>query len=85
MTQYQDLIERVKAVTGPDRELDADVYCAAIGVQRFGWARDGLAENVPVNCRVYGKDQDHVNAGFGMSVGEFRAARSFLANLKGAE
>lgn len=49
--------------------------------QLADWPLNGLAESEPVNCRVYGKDRDHVIAGFGLRVGEFLAAKAFIATL----
>lgn len=39
MIQYQDLIERVKAATEPDRELDAELYCMDKGYDFLALAR----------------------------------------------
>lgn len=50
------------------------------------WPLNGMADDTPVSCRVYSASiGEHPIAGFGLRAGEFRAAKSFLANLKGAE
>jgi len=43
----RDLIVRLEAATGPDRELDGAVWCAAYGYHDLGWDGAGQRYEAP--------------------------------------